>query len=141
MLVLMGSIVGFRLTERDTIDLVDAAAGHGLSRTSVGAVLLFNRNMGCLCAVKMYQTADGQFNKLTARLAPAFYAERIDMEEEASEAVAQAYGVATCPTLLVLDSQGREVLRQQSNLDPPIIEAKLRDLVATQGRIVTDAFR
>ena len=94
---------------------------------SAGSLLLFNRQQGCLCAVKLYQEADSLFNKIDPELTRGFDKKRINMEE--TQELGVTHRVVICPTLIVLDAEGRQVLRQEFKLDRSQVEAKLRDLL------------
>ena len=101
--------------------------------TGPGTLLLFNRNMGCQCVMKLYAAADSYFNKLDPEVAAAFHAQRINADE--SPDLVEAHGVVVAPTLIVLDHEGNEVLRQQSKIQTDDIDAKLRELLAQEGEL------
>lgn len=98
-----------------------------------GTLLLFNRNMGCQCVMKLYATADSYFNKLDPEVAAAFHAQRINADE--SPDLVEAHGVIVAPTIIILDEEGNEVLRQESRITIDDINAKLHEMLAQEGEL------
>jgi len=98
-----------------------------------GTLLLFNRNMGCQCVMKLYAAADSYFNKLDPEVAAAFHAQRINADE--SPDLVEAHGVIVAPTIIILDEEGNEVLRQESRITIDDINAKLHEMLAQEGEL------
>ncbi|HAM45076.1 MAG TPA: hypothetical protein DCM67_08670 [Propionibacteriaceae bacterium] len=98
-----------------------------------GTLLLFNRNMGCQCVMKLYAAADSYFNKLDPEVAAAFHAQRINADE--SPELVEAHGVIVAPTIIILDEEGNEVLRQESRITIDDINAKLHEILAQEGEL------
>ena len=96
-----------------------------------GSLLLFNKSMGCICALKLYAAADKQFDKLDPELAGLFNARRLDAYE--SEDLVAAHQIIVAPTLIVLDRDGREVMRQESKVNIATVEETLREMLASEG--------
>ena len=88
--------------------------------------------MGCVCVLKLYAAADSYFNKMDPELAAAFHARRINADE--SPDLVAAHKVIVAPTIIVLDPEGNEVLRQESKVKWDVVEAKLREMLAQEGR-------
>lgn len=133
-LLIVGAIVGIKSLQSQaavapmsspTLAAVDMG-------TSTGTLLLFNRNMGCVCVLKLYAAADSYFNKMDPELAAAFHARRINADE--SPDLVEAHKVIVAPTIIVLDPEGNEVLRQESKVKWDVVEAKLREMLAQEGR-------
>lgn len=101
--------------------------------TGPGTLLLFNRNMGCQCVMKLYAAADSYFNKLDPEVAAAFHAQRINADE--SPDLVEAHGVIVAPTIIILDEEGNEVLRQESRITIDDINAKLHEMLAQEGEL------
>lgn len=100
---------------------------------SPGTLLLFNRNMGCQCVMKLYAAADSYFNKMDPELAAAFYAQRINADE--SPDLVEVHKIIVAPTMIILDKEGNEVLRQESKIQIDAIEAKLREMLAQEREL------
>ncbi len=88
--------------------------------------------MGCICVLKLYAAADSYFNKMDPELAAAFHAQRINADE--SPELVEAHKVIVAPTVIILDQQGAEVLRHEGKIKWDVVEAKLREMLAQEGR-------
>ena len=130
-LVLAGGVVGVKSLFSKAPADADSPPVEDLVVKAPGRVVLFNRDNGCACVLKLYQWADHYFEQIDPELATAFGAQRFNLYY--AEDLAARYGIRLAPTLLVLDASGAVVLRQESKLDVDRVEAKLRELLAAEG--------
>ena len=83
-LVVAGAIIGMKTWQglsATTPVPQPTTTGVVATGTGPGTLLLFNRNMGCQCAMKLYAAADSYFDKMDPELAAAFHAQRINADE------------------------------------------------------------
>jgi hypothetical protein len=94
------------------------------------ALLFFNLDRGCECVLVIYQRADAQIDAWPAAAHHGVPLHRINMERRPD--LIKQYGVYRAPTLLLLDSDGREVWRQ----DEVITDEHIFDLKRFEAEIL-----
>ena len=110
------------------------------------ALLFFNSDRGCPCALVVYQAADAQLASWPEPARQGVHLHRIMIERRPD--LARQYRVARAPTLVLLDGAGQIVWRQDdvisdtAPLDLRTVEARIESLApagAERARQMTDA--
>ena len=64
-------------------------------------------------------------DRLEERFAPELNVIRLNMQDAATEPVARLYGVQYTPTFVLVDGQGKVLLRSVGAIDPQAVERLL----------------
>jgi hypothetical protein len=98
------------------------------------AVLFFNSERGCECALVVYRNAEAQVAAWPEAARVGITVHRIDLDRRPD--LAQQYGVVRAPTLVLLDEAGAVVWRQDESLSDEVpldlgrLDAQIQALVA-----------
>jgi thioredoxin-related protein len=64
-------------------------------------------------------------DRLEERFAPELNVVRMNVQDAATEPLARQYGVQHTPTFVLLDGQGKVLLRSVGAIDPQVVERLL----------------
>lgn len=107
------------------------AAPSPLELNGEPALLFFNNDRGCDCALVIYRRADVQMAAWSEEARHRVPLVPINLEQRPD--VAKYYGIVRAPTLLLLDAAGDEVWRQ----DEVVSDSHVFDLKAAEAQIAT----
>lgn len=95
------------------------------------ALLFFNNDRGCECVLVIYQRADAQIASWAAADRDSVPVHRINLEQRPD--LGKQYNIYRAPTLLLVDSTGRELWRQ----DEVITDRHVFDLQRFEEQIAS----
>jgi len=107
------------------------AAPSPLELNGEPALLFFNNDRGCECALVIYRRADSQIAAWSKEARHRLPIIAINLEQRPD--VAKYYEIVRAPTLLLLGAAGREVWRQEE----VVSDSHVFDLKAAEAQIAT----
>lgn len=88
--------------------------------------LLYFRSDSCAYCKEMNPVVDEMRHKYRRKVDVVY----VNMDRDEGERLAREYGIIGTPTLLLLDSEGRQVNVLRGTLPKPVIEQTVEDLLA-----------
>ena len=99
------------------------------------ALLFFNRQKGCECAISVYKTAHSQVRNWSGDDRHGMQIIEFDLDRWPGTDIGEQFDVIRAPTLLLLDGAGEIVYRQDDTvadtapLDLPVFEEKIVEVL------------